>query len=181
VSASLRWDEVPECDPAEFTVLTMPERFAGIGDPHASFGDAPGSLDGLLELAAKDEREGLGDAPWPPHFAKGEGEPTRVQPSKAKAFGEGSDTPKKVAAKRTPKYPLITIANSTDKAAALTGLERWKTAHAATVALLAEDDVLVDRMRGRSTIWYRVRVNLRNVPEGERPEQGTPDPDEPGS
>jgi bifunctional non-homologous end joining protein LigD len=206
VSAPLRWEEVAECDPAAFTVLTMPARFAAIGDPHASFGETPGSLDGLLELAAKEEAQGIGDAPWPPHFAKAAGEPKRVQPSKAKAFGdqlaegfgaqrfrkravtsvpdggaESAEKPKKVAAKRTPKFPLITIANSADKAAALAGLERWKSAHAEAAALLAEDDVLVDRMRGRAYVWYRVRLNLRNVPENLRPEQGVPDPDEPGT
>jgi DNA ligase D-like protein (predicted polymerase) len=200
VSAPLRWDEVPDCDPAAFTVLTMPARFAEIGDPHAAFGEAPGSLDGLLELAAQDEAQGIGDAPWPPHFAKAEGEPKRVQPSKAKAFGDqlgegfgaqrfrkrataaGTNPPaKKAAAKRTPKFPLITIANSADKAAALAGLERWKAAHPKAAALLAEDDVLVDRMRGSAYVWYRIRINLRNVPENLRPEQGAPDPDEPGS
>ena len=200
VSAPLRWDEVPDCDPAAFTVLTMPARFTEIGDPHASFSEAPGSLDGLLELAAQDEAQGIGDAPWPPHFAKAEGEPKRVQPSKAKAFGDqlgegfgaqrfrkrataaGTNPPaKKAAAKRTPKFPLITIANSADKAAALAGLERWKAAHAEAAALLAEDDVLVDRMRGSAYVWYRIRINLRNVPEDLRPEQGAPDPDEPGT
>ncbi len=203
VSAPLRWEEVAECDPAAFTVLTMPSRFAAIGDPHASFGDTPGSLDDLLELAARDESEGIGDAPWPPHFAKADGEPKRVQPSKAKAFGdqlgegfgakrfrkqavkrvgEGSDVPaKKAAAKRVPKFPLVTIANSADKQAALAGMERWKAAHSEAAALLAEDDVLIDRMRGRAYIWYRVRVNLRNVPERLRPPQGVPDPDEPGA
>ncbi len=198
VSAPLTWDEVSECDPAAFTVLTMPERFARIGDPHAAFGDAPGSLDGLLELAARDEREGIGDAPWPPHFAKAEGEPKRVQPSKAKAFGdqlgEGfgakrfrkqavkaageGEAPKKTPAKRVPKFPLLTIANSPDKEAALAGLERWKAAHPEAAALLAVDDVLVDRMRGSAYIWYRIRVNLRNVPEDQRPAQGAPDPDD---
>jgi DNA ligase D-like protein (predicted polymerase) len=203
VSAPLRWDEVADCDPAAFTVLTMPARFEAIGDPHASFGETPRSLAGLLELAAQDEAQGIGDAPWPPHFAKAEGEPMRVQPSKAKAFsdqlGEGFGAKrfrkqavkaadgaeaapvKKMPAKRTPKFPLITIANAKDKAAALAGLERWKSAHPDAAAHLAEDDVLVDRMRGSAYIWYRIRINLRNVPEAERPEEGTPDPNEPGS
>ncbi len=201
VSAPLTWAEVPDCNPADFTVLTMPARFATLGDPHAGSGDAPGSLEALLELAARDEAEGLGDAPWPPHFAKAEGEPTRVQPSKAKAFGDqlqegfgaqrfrkratvkspdpaAPPAAKKAPAKRTPKFPLITIANSPDKSAALAGLERWKQAHPQAAALLAVDDVLVDRMRGAAYVWYRIRVNLRNVPEAERPEQRTPDPDD---
>ncbi len=199
VSAPLTWAEVPECDPAEFTVRTMPERFAAVGDPHAAFGASLGSLEALLELAARDEAEGQGDAPWPPHFAKGEGEPKRVQPSKAKAFsdqiGEGfgakrfrgrakavaADVGSETAAKprgRQPKFPLITIANSGEKAAAMAGLERWKSAHAEAAGYLAEEDVLVDRMRGSAYVWYRIRVNLRNVPEGMRPVEGTPDPDE---
>jgi bifunctional non-homologous end joining protein LigD len=204
VSAPLHWDEVAECDPGAFTVLTMPARFAAIGDPHAAFGEMPGSLDGLLELALKDEVEGIGDAPWPPHFAKAAGEPKRVQPSKAKGFadqlgegfgakrfrkravavaaeGEAAAKPKRTPAKRVPKFPLITIANSSDKAAAMAGLGRWKAAHPGAAALLAEDDVLVDRMRGAASIWYRIRVNLRNVPEDQRPVQTTPDPDEPGN
>ncbi len=218
VSAPLTWAEVPDCDPAAFTVLTMPQRFAAIGDPHADMQASAGSLDALLDLAARDESEGLGDAPWPPHFAKAEGEPSRVAPSRAKSFssqiGEGfgnkrfrkqaaaaesttgpdtdpgaprlaSETwegeppnPKKAPARRTPKHPLLTIANSPDKAAALAGLDRWKAAHPAAAALLAEDDVLVDRMRGSAYIWYRIRVNLRNVPEDQRPVQATPDPDD---
>jgi bifunctional non-homologous end joining protein LigD len=172
VSAPLRWDEVEACNPADFTVLTMPTRFAAEGDPHASFSSDPRSLESLLELAARDEAEGLGDAPWPPHFKKAEGEGARVAPSKAKKAAS-----KKVAVKKA-KAPLITIANSPDKEAALDGLERWKAAHPDAAALLAVDDVLVDRMRGRSTIWYRIRVNLRNVPEDQRPPQQTPSPDD---
>ncbi len=227
VSAPLAWSEVPDIDPAAFTVLTMPARFAAIGDPHSAFLDNPGSLDQLLALAARDEAEGLGDAPWPPHFAKAEGEPRRVQPSKAKPFadqlnegfgaqrfrkrakaqppsvtqsdgnaapsavilseGEAGvegpassrpSSPRKAPAKRVSKHPLITIANSPDKAAALAGLDRWKLAHPEAAALLAEDDILIDRMRGRAYIWYRIRINLRNVPETQRPLQQTPDPDD---
>jgi bifunctional non-homologous end joining protein LigD len=169
VSAPLNWAEVPEVDPADFTVLTMPERFAAIGDPHAAMASNPGGLEGLLELAARDEAEGLGDAPWPPHFAKAAGEGPRVAPSKAKAA--------KVPAKRV-KQPLITVANSPDKKLAEAGLERWKVAHPEAAAHLAIDDVLVDRMRGAAYIWYRIRVNLKNVPEAFRPEQGSPDPDD---
>ncbi len=174
VSAPLRWEEVADCDPSAFTVLTMPARFAAMGDPHAGFGEQPGGLDGLLELAARDEAEGLGDAPWPPHFRKAEGEGARVAPSRAKKSAAKKTANKEVRA----RMPLLTIANSPDKEAALAGLERWKAAHAEAAGLLAVDDVLVDRMRGRSTIWYRIRVNLRHVPEELRPAQATPDPDD---
>src|SRR5689334_21066558 len=84
VSTPLHWEEVPDCDPADFTVLTVPKRFAEIGDPHREMNSAPGSLEKLLELAAEDEAAGLGDAPWPPHFVKMEGEASRVAPSRAK-------------------------------------------------------------------------------------------------
>jgi bifunctional non-homologous end joining protein LigD len=161
VSAPLDWREVADCEPADFTVLTMPRRFAEIGDPHAEMDAAPGSLDKLLDLAAKDESEGLGDAPWPPHFRKMEGEAPRVRPSRARA-----------------NMPLITVANSPNKTAALEGLERWKNKHSQAAALLAVDDVLVDSMRGRSSTWTRIRVNLRHVPEALRPPQETPDPDD---
>jgi bifunctional non-homologous end joining protein LigD len=169
VSAPLYWHEVPDCEPADFTVLTMPSRFAEIGDPHAAMNGEAGSLEGLLELAAKDEAAGLGDAPWPPHFRKMEGEAPRVAPSRAKS-----------AAKKAPrtKMPLIVVANSPDKDAALAGLERWKSKYAQVAGLLAVDDVLVDSMRGTSSTWTRIRVNLRHVPEDQRPPQETPDPDD---
>ncbi len=165
VSTPLDWDEVPDCDPADFTILTVPARFAKLGDPHAGMNEQPGSLERLLELAAADESAGLGDAPWPPHFRKMEGEAPRVAPSRAKS------------APRT-KMPLIVVANSPDKGAALAGLERWKSKHASVAALLAVDDVLIDSMRGRSSTWTRIRVNLRHVPEPMRPAQETPDPDD---
>src|SRR6202034_1061424 len=135
VSAPLEWYEVSDCDPADFTVLTMPRRFATIGDPHATIDAAPGSLESLLNLAAKDEAAGLGDAPWPPHFRKAEGEAPRVAPSRAKS-----------TAKKAPrmKMPLIVVANSPDKNAALAGLERWKSKYAEVAGFLAVDDVLVD-------------------------------------
>jgi bifunctional non-homologous end joining protein LigD len=173
VSTPVSWSEVPDCDPAEFTVLTVPARFASIGDPHAAMDDSRGSLEGLLALAARDEASGLGDAPWPPHFRKAEGEAPRVAPSRAK--GAPSKTAKKPA---RVKQPLIVVANSTSKEAALAGLERWKTRHAEAAVHLAIDDVLVDSMRGRSSTWTRVRVNLRHVPEATRPQQETPDPDD---
>ena len=175
VSAPLTWEEVPACEPADFTVLTMPARFAERGDPHAGMDDAAGSLDQLLELAARDEAAGLGDAPWPPHFRKMEGESRRVAPSRAK--GASKSVSKAPRAPRA-KMPLIVVANSPDKQAALAGLERWKASHAEAAAHLAVDDVLVDSMRGRSSTWTRIRVNLRHVPEEIRPAQETPDPDD---
>src|SRR5580700_12165661 len=165
VSTPLHWDEVPGCDPADFTVLTVPARFAKLGDPHAGINEEPGSLERLLELAAADESAGLGDAPWPPHFRKMEGEAPRVAPSRAKSPARS-------------KMPLIVVANSPDKEAALAGLERWKSKHASAAALLSVDDVLIDSMRGRSSTWTRIRVNLRHVPEDVRPPQETPDPDD---
>ena len=254
VSAPLTWAEVPMAEMRDFTVRSMPERFAGVGDVQAGMDGAVGSLEALLELAARDEHEGLGDAPWPPHFAKAEGEGPRVAPSRARsaksfsgqmgegfgahrfrrqsaklaaaaageaaakasgvgetvAAGEVLKAPRKRAAKkagaapsgasadeeaaageagavpakpmvrrgRVSSMPLVTVANSPNKDEAMAGLERWKTVHPTAAGLLAVDDVLVDRMRGSAYVWYRVRVNLRHVPEGERPAQGVPDPDE---
>jgi bifunctional non-homologous end joining protein LigD len=175
VSAPLRWEDVPACEPADFTVLTMPALLAASGDPNAAMDDSPGSLEQLLELAARDEAAGLGDAPWPPHFRKMEGEAARVAPSRAKGAKKAS---KKPAAKSRTKMPLIVVANSPNKAEALAGLERWKVTHPDAASHLAVDDVLVDAMRGRSSTWTRIRVNLRHVPEEIRPPQGTPDPDD---
>jgi bifunctional non-homologous end joining protein LigD len=168
VSTPLYWHEVPDCEPADFTVLTIPKRFAQLGDPHAGIDAAAGSLEKLLELAARDEAAGLGDAPWPPHFRKMEGEGPRVAPSRARW----------AAKKPRSKLPLLVVANSPNKDAALAGLEKWKHKHAAAAQLLAVDDVLVDSMRGRSSTWTRIRVNLRHVPEALRPAQETPDPDD---
>jgi DNA ligase D-like protein (predicted polymerase) len=168
VSAPLDWSEVPECDPADFTIFTMPERFAKISDPQAGMDAQAGVLDKLLELAEKDEAAGLADAPWPPHFRKMESEAPRVAPSRAKS----------AAKKQRVKMPLITVANSPDKSAALQGLERWKNKHVEAAGFLAVDDVLVDSMRGRSSTWTRIRINLRHVPDGLRPPQETPDPDD---
>jgi bifunctional non-homologous end joining protein LigD len=183
VSAPLRWEEIPDCEPADFTVLTMPARFQEIGDPNASMDDAAGSLEKLLELADRDEAAGLGDAPWPPHFRKTESEPTRVAPSRAKganAAREKGTKPAKVDSpgKRKTTMPLIVVANSQSKESALAGLERWKVNHPDAASRLAVDDVLVDSMRGRSSTWTRIRVNLRNVPDEIRPTQETPDPDD---
>jgi bifunctional non-homologous end joining protein LigD len=168
VSTPLHWHEVPDCDPADFTIFTIPERFAKIGNPHADMDAAPGLLEKLLELAEKDEAAGLGDAPWPPHFRKMEGEAARVAPSRAKS----------AVKKPRVKMPLIVVANSPDKGAALAGLERWKRKHTGIAGFLTVDDVLVDSMRGRSSTWTRIRVNLRHVPEALRPTQEIPDPDD---
>jgi len=172
VSTPLHWHEVPDCDPADFTLFTVPARFAEIGDPHAAMDDSPGSLEKLLELAARDEAGGLSDAPWPPHFRKMETEAPRVAPSRAKSAFAKSATKKP-----RKKMPLIVVANSPDKTAALAGLERWKSKHPQAAELLAADDILVDSMRGRSSTWTRIRINLRHVPEEIRPAQETPDPD----
>jgi bifunctional non-homologous end joining protein LigD len=174
VSAPLDWSEVSACDPADFTVATMPARFASRPDPHAGMDAAPGSLDKLLELAARDDAAGLGDAPWPPHFRKTEGEAPRVAPSRARGAARKTAVP----GTRASKMPLITVANSPDKQAALAGLERWKARHAEAAQQLAVDDVLIDSMRGRSSTWTRIRLNLRHVPEAIRPPQETPDPDD---
>jgi len=163
VSAPLDWDEVDTCDPTDFTLATMPRRFAEIGDRHAGIDAHAGSLDALLELSARDERAGQGDAPWPPHFRKQPGEPKRVQPSKARAA----------------KHPLIEIGRSRLKKEALEGLKRWKQRHAKVAAYLKPKDVLVDSMRGRFTTWTRIRINLENVPAKLRPRQGRLDPNDP--
>jgi bifunctional non-homologous end joining protein LigD len=167
VSMPLRWEEVPGSDPAAFTVLTVPDRIAQQGDAHARIDETAGSLAALLKLADEDEAAGLGDGPWPPHFRKGESEGKRIAPSRSKT----------AARKTRERMPLIVVANSPDKEAALAGLERWKTKHSAAATHLALDDVLIDSMRGKSSTWTRVRVNLRNVPEGLRPQE-SPDPDD---
>ena len=162
VSAPLAWDEVESADPADFTLATMPKRFAKLGDRHAGIDESPGSLEGLLELSARHERAGQGDAPWPPHYKKQRGEPPRVQPSRARAA----------------KFPLIEIARAKRKQDALAGLKRWKARHPKVAKLLDPADVLVDSMRGRSSTWTRIRVNLQHVPPKLRPRQERLDPDE---
>jgi hypothetical protein len=168
VSTPLDWNEVPDCEPGDFTVLTVPKRLLAIGDPHARMDASPCSLEPLLELAARDEASGLGDAPWPPHYKKMAGEAPRVAPSRKKG----------AAKKPREKMPLVVVANSPKKDEALAGLERWKQRHADIAPLLAPDDVLVDSMRGRSSTWTRIRVNLRHVPEADRPPPEPPDPDD---
>jgi len=162
VSAPLAWDEVGDCDPADFTLATMPARFAEVGDRHAGIDQHPCSLERVLELSASHEREGLGDAPWPPQYKKQEGEPPRVQPSR----------------RRVPKHPLVEIGRAQKKEDALAGLERWKTRHPDAAAHLAPADVLVDAMRGRFHTWTRIRVNLQHVPSELRPVQEALDPDD---
>jgi DNA ligase D-like protein (predicted polymerase) len=160
VSAPLDWDEVDDADPADFTLGTMPKRFAQLGDRHAQMDAKPGSLVALLELSARQEREGLGDAPWPPHYRKQPGEPPRVQPSKARA--------------RAEKYPLIEVSRGKNKKEAMAGLSKWKKRHPKVAKLLEPADVLVDQMRGRSSAWYRIRINLQHVPEKIRPRTPSP-------
>lgn len=172
VSAPLAWDEIADCNPADFTLKTMPERFARIGDPHAQMDRHAGSIEALLELSAKQEREGLGDAPWPPHYRKQKGEAPRVPPSRA----TGGQVAR--SKRRVPTRPLIEIARSSSKDAALAGVERWKARHPEAAAHLQPADVLVDAMRGRFKTWTRIRINLQHVPEAMRPPQEPLDPDD---
>ena len=162
VSAPLTWDEVEACAPEDFTLATMPARFAEGGDRHRDIDRHPASLDALLELSARQENEGQGDAPWPPHYRKQAGEAPRVAPSK----------------RRVPKHPLVEIGRARDKADALAGLERWKARHPEAASHLEPADVLVDAMRGRFRTWTRIRVNLQHVPEALRPAPDALDPDE---
>jgi hypothetical protein len=162
VSAPLSWDEIDACDPADFTLATMPERVARFGDRHADIDRDAGSLLTLLELSARQASEGLGDAPWPPHYRKQPGEAPRVAPSR----------------RRTPSRPLIEVGRAREKADVLAGLERWKGRHPEAAAHLTPADVLVDALRGRHRTWTRVRVNLQHVPVELRPPQESLDPDE---
>ena len=174
VSAPLTWDEVPGCRPEEFTIDTMPARFAVLGDVGAGIDEAPGSLESLLELAAADEAAGVPDAPWPPHYEKQSGEPPRVQPSKRRAPDVLPPAPGKssgASGRRRTTAPLIEVARAAGQAEAMEGLDRWKARHPAAAVHLEPADVMVDAMRGRSSVWYRIRLNLRHVPEAERPGQ----------
>jgi bifunctional non-homologous end joining protein LigD len=159
VSMPLTWDEVPGCDPAEHTIDTAPRRYEERGDAWEGIDDDAGSLEPLLDLAKQQKEAGLDDAPWPPHFEKGADEPTRAQPSKLKT------------GRRQSSMPLIEIARAAGKDEAMAGLERWKARHPQVWSYLEPADVLVDSMRGRSSTWTRIRLNLRNVPEAERPPQ----------
>jgi bifunctional non-homologous end joining protein LigD len=176
VSAPVTWEELAECRPEDFTLRTMPARVAEIGDRHAAIDEHPGSLEPLLELSARQEAEGLGDAPWPPHYAKQADEPPRVAPSRRRG---ASAKAKGTEGRRVPTKPLVEIARARRKDDALAGLERWKARHPEAAAHLQPADVLVDSMRGRSSTWTRIRLNLENVPERLRPEPEPPDPDLP--
>jgi DNA ligase D-like protein (predicted polymerase) len=149
VSAPLAWKEVESAEPGDFTLVTMPARFKTLGDLHAGIDANAGSIERLLELF---DKQGLGDAPWPPYYRK-------KQP------------PRK-------KLPVIEIGRAKRKEDALAGLERWKKRHPKAAARLAPADVLVDSMRGRFSTWTRIRVNLQNVPEKLRPPQEPLDPEE---
>jgi bifunctional non-homologous end joining protein LigD len=203
VSAPLTWDEVPDAELGDFTIESVPRRYAEMGDPGSAIDARAYSLDSLLELSARHEAEGLGDAPWPPHYAKQAGEPPRVQPSKrrqgARSSKGRSDVPSRVqpsnrrsgepprpstsraevpspTGRRRSSQPLVVVAQAAAKADALTGLDRWRGRHPDAASHVAEADVLVDQMRGRSNVWWRVRLNLRNVPERLRPPAEPPDP-----
>jgi bifunctional non-homologous end joining protein LigD len=212
VSMPLRWEDVADVEPEAFTIATVPALYKADGDPGDGIDDAVGSLEALLELSARHEAEGQGDAPWPPNYAKQAGEPPRVQPSRKRRAdddyqGRGVEggPPPEIQAERaaavasgdrnaglptdwtgsrpTPtgrrrtSIPVIEISRAARKDEALAGLERWKTRHPEAAAQLEPADVLVDGMRGRSSLWYRVRLNLIHVPEGDRPEQEPLDPD----
>ena len=208
VSMPLRWDDVGDVEPGDFTLATVPAIVAERGDAGAGIDEAIGSLDGLLELSARHEADGLGDAPWPPTYRKQEGEPPRVQPSRQRRPDADYDTPEaeaqrekarqamerrlaRAAEERAPfagtrptptgrrrsAIPVIEIARAAKQAEAMAGLERWKARHPAAAAALEPSDVLVDSMRGRSTTWTRIRVNLSHVPAADRPPQEPLDPD----
>ncbi|MBC7945861.1 MAG: DNA polymerase domain-containing protein [Burkholderiales bacterium] len=170
VSAPLNWDEVDACEPGDFTLATMPARFASLGDRHEGIDRQPCSLARLLELSTRHERDGLGDAPWPPQYKKQPGEPPRVQPSRRRSA--------QPSVRRATKHPLIEIGRAQRKDDALAGLERWKARHPNAAAHLDPADVLVDSMRGKSSTWIRIRVNLQHVPVESRPVQEARDPDE---
>jgi bifunctional non-homologous end joining protein LigD len=157
VSTPVSWHELDDCDPADFTLWTVPKRWQAIGDPHAAIDARPDSLERLLELSARHEAEGEGDAPWPPHYRKAPGEPRRARPSTAHRDA-----------------PLIEVARADREADAIAAAEAWKASHPKAAAHLEPADVLVDRMRGSSSLWYRVRINLTRVPPRLRPKAPKP-------
>jgi bifunctional non-homologous end joining protein LigD len=145
VSTPLTWDEVPDCDPAAYTVATVPQRYASIGDPWVGMDDAAGSLEALLTLAKEQKAAGAAKAP-----------PRRT--------GDGTG-------RRQSTMPMIEIARAAHKDEAMAGFERWKARHPDVWPRLEPADILVDSMRGRSSTWTRIRLNLRHVPEEQRPPQ----------
>jgi hypothetical protein len=146
VSTPLHWDEVADSKPEAFTIATVPSRFAEIGDPWAPMDDTVGSLDRLLMLA-----EEMG----PPEQApKGSGE-----------------RPDGAPGRRQSKKPLIEIARTKTKDEAMAALDTWRDRYSAVAEWLQPADVLVDGMRGPSSIWYRIRINLEHVPADQRPPQ----------
>ena len=174
VSTPLGWEELPECEPGAFTIDTVPARFAAGGDPAEGMDRALGSIERLLQLADEHEASGLPDAPWPPHYAKQEGEPPRVQPSKRRTGAVPPPAPGKAVGptgRRRTTVPLIEVARAASEAEAREGLERWRSRHQEVWEHLGPADVLVDSMRGRSSLWTRIRINLTRVPESERPPQ----------
>ena len=206
VSAPMTWDELPDAELDDFTLRTLPSRYARLGDVGAGIDSHAHSLEPLLELVARDEAEGHGDAPWPPHYVKQSGEPPRVQPSKRRMPDPAEPAPSDPTAprgragsvapampsaparnpdgtvpptgRRRSTQPLLVISQAADKADALAGLERWRARHPEAATHVRDpEDVLVDAMRGRSKVWWRIRVNLRNVPETRRPAAEPPDPD----
>ena len=212
VSFPLRWEDVPAVEAEDFTLATVPALYAERGDAGAGIDESVGSLEALLELSARHEVEGLGDAPWPPNYAKQEGEPPRVQPSRKRRAdadyegrGRGGGPPPEVAEERaravaagdrnaglsqdwvgtrpTPtgrrrsSIPVIEIARAASRAEVQAGFERWAERHPEAAGHLEPADVLTDGMRGRSSLWYRLRVNLIHVPEALRPPQEQLDPD----
>ncbi|HEX4932457.1 MAG TPA: DNA primase small subunit domain-containing protein, partial [Gemmatimonadaceae bacterium] len=206
VSAPLRWDEVPDAELEDFTLRTVPARYERLGDVGAGIDAVAYSLDPLLELVQRHEAEGLGDAPWPPHYAKAAGEPPRVQPSKRRMPDPSELAPTDPTAprgrvgsvapalpspparnadgtvsptgRRRSRHPLLVISQAAAKADAMAGLDRWRDRHREAASYVRDpEDILVDAMRGRFKVWWRVRVNLRNVPEPLRPPAEPPDPD----
>jgi bifunctional non-homologous end joining protein LigD len=203
VSAPLTWDEVAEAELDDFTLRTVPDRYVRLGDVGAGIDAHAHSLEPFLELVARQETEGQGDAPWPPHYAKQAGEPPRVQPSKRRQDPRAPTDPSaprgrvgsvapavpkpparspdgtvSPTGRRRSSLPLLVISQAAGKDDALAGLDRWRARHPEAAAHVRDpDDILVDAMRGRSTVWWRVRVNLRNVPEELRPDAEPPDPD----
>ncbi len=190
VSFPLRWDEVPTAVAEDYTLATVPAICAQRGDAGAGIDAAVCSLDALLELSARHEAEGQGDAPWPPNYPKQAGEPPRVQPSRRRRPqsadprdpagspppGQGGSRPTPTGRRRSA-IPVIEVARAATRAEVLAGLERWRARHPEAAGHLEPADILTDAMRGRSSLWYRLRVNLVHVPEDLRPPQEPLDPD----